>query len=132
MYYLEQWTPAYVGSQIRVFCSSTFFFLIVFLQNFCRSIAILQCRFLLCIANSSTYMYKVKSENEVAQSCRTLCDSMDCSLPVSSIHGVFQARVGCHYLLQGIFPTQGLNPGLPHCKQRLYRLSHLGSPFYSA
>ena len=32
--------------------------------------------------------------------------------------------VGCHCLLQGIFPTQGSNPGLPHCRQRLYRLSH--------
>ena len=36
---------------------------------------------------------KVKSENEVAQSCPTLCDPMDCSLPGSSIHGIFQARV---------------------------------------
>jgi len=36
---------------------------------------------------------KVKSEREVAQSCPTLCDPMDCSLPGSSIHGIFQARV---------------------------------------
>ena len=36
---------------------------------------------------------KVKSESEVAQSCLTLCDPMDCSLPGSSIHGIFQARV---------------------------------------
>ena len=35
--------------------------------------------------------------------------------------------VGCHFLLQGIFPTQGSNPGLPHCRQTLYRLSHQGS-----
>ena len=35
--------------------------------------------------------------------------------------------VGCHFLLQGIFPTQGSNPGLPHCRQTLYRLSHKGS-----
>ena len=34
---------------------------------------------------------------------------------------------GCHFLLQGIFPTQGSNPGLPHCRQTLYRLSHQGS-----
>ena len=33
--------------------------------------------------------------------------------------------VGCHFLLQEIFPTQGLNPGLPHCRQTLYHLSHL-------
>ena len=36
---------------------------------------------------------KVKGESEVAQSCLTLCDLMDCSLPGSSIHGIFQARV---------------------------------------
>ena len=35
---------------------------------------------------------------------------------------------GCHALLQGIFPTQGLNPGLPHCRRILYCLSHQGSP----
>ena len=36
---------------------------------------------------------KVKSESEVAQSCPTLCDLMDCSLPGSSVHGIFQVRV---------------------------------------
>ena len=36
--------------------------------------------------------------------------------------------VGSHSLLQGIFPTQGLNPGLPHRRQILYQLSHRGSP----
>ena len=36
---------------------------------------------------------KVESESEVAQSCPTLCDPMDCSLPGSSVHGIFQARV---------------------------------------
>jgi len=36
---------------------------------------------------------KVKSESEVAQSCPTLCDPMDCSPPGSSVHGIFQARV---------------------------------------
>ena len=69
----------------------------------------------------------------VAQSCPPLCDPMNCSLPDSSVHGILQARIlvergGCHSLLQGIFPTQGLNPGLLHCKQILYRLSHQGSP----
>ena len=54
-------------------------------------------------------------ESEVAQLCLTLCDLMDCSLPGSSIHGIFQAKstgVGCHFLLQGIFLTQQLNLGL--------------------
>ena len=36
---------------------------------------------------------KVKSESEVAQSCLTLCEPMDCGLPGSSVHGIFQARV---------------------------------------
>ena len=69
-------------------------------------------------------------------------DPMDCSPPASSVRGIFQARVlewdsiaftkntgvGCHSLLQEIFPTQGLNPALPHCRQTLYCLSHQGSP----
>ena len=42
---------------------------------------------------------KVKRESEVAQLCPTLSDPMDCSLPGSSIHGIFQARVVCHCLL---------------------------------
>ena len=37
--------------------------------------------------------YKCESESEVAQSCLTLCNSMDCSLPGSSVHGIFQAIV---------------------------------------
>ena len=37
--------------------------------------------------------------------------------------------VGCHFLLQRIFPTQGLNPGLPDCRQTLYHLSHQGRHF---
>ena len=36
--------------------------------------------------------------------------------------------VDCHFLFQGIFPTQGSNPGLPHCRQTLNRLSHQESP----
>ena len=45
---------------------------------------------------------QVKSESEVAQSCPTLSDPMDCSLPGSSIHGIFQAEYwsGCHCLLR--------------------------------
>ena len=37
--------------------------------------------------------WKKETESEVAQSCVTLCDPMECSLPVSSVHGIFQARV---------------------------------------
>ena len=67
----------------------------------------------------------------VAQSCPTLCDSMNCSLPGSSDNGDSPGKnigMGCHALLQGIFPTQGSNPGLLHCRQILYHLSHQGSP----
>ena len=37
-------------------------------------------------------------------------------------------RVGCHALHQGIFPTQGSHPGLPHCRWILYHFSYQGSP----
>ena len=66
----------------------------------------------------------------VAQSCLTLCDPMDCSPTGSSVLGDSpgkNTRVGCHALPQGIFPTQGSNQGLPHCRQILYYLSHQGS-----
>ena len=49
------------------------------------------------------------------QLCPTLCDPMDCSPPGSSVHGDSPGKntgVGWHALVQGIFPTQGLNPGL--------------------
>ena len=65
------------------------------------------------------------------QSCLILCDPRDCSLPGSSLHGDCSGKntgVGCHDLLQGIFPIQGSNPGLPHCRWILYHLSHQESP----
>ena len=67
----------------------------------------------------------------VAQSCLTLCDTMDYSPPGSSVHGDSPGKntgVGCHAFLQGIFPTQRSNTGLPHCRWILYHLSHKGSP----
>ena len=60
------------------------------------------------------------------QSCPTLCDPMDHNPPGSSVHGILQVRIleqVCHFLLQGIFPTQGPNPGLLHCRQVLYSSS---------
>ena len=72
----------------------------------------------------------LESESESRQSCLTLCDPMDCSLPGSSVHGILQARIlewVMGSLLQGIFPTQGWNPGLQHSRQILYCLSHQGS-----
>ena len=67
----------------------------------------------------------------VAQSCPTLCYPMDCSPPGSSVQGDSPGKntgMGCYTLLQGIFPTQGLDPGLLHCRRILYCLSHQGSP----
>ena len=66
-----------------------------------------------------------------AQSCPTLCDPMDCSLPGSSVHEILQARIlewVANFLLQGMFLTQGSNSGLLHCREILYGLSHWGSP----
>ena len=63
----------------------------------------------------------------VTQSCPTLWDPMDCSPPGPSLHGDSPGKntgIGCHALLQRIFPTQGLNPGVLHCRQILHRLSH--------
>ena len=69
-----------------------------------------------------------------AQLCLTLCSPMDCSPPGSSVHGDSPGKntgVGCCDLLQGIFPTQGSKPGLPHCRRVLYQLSHQGSQHVS-
>ena len=72
-------------------------------------------------------MKEDESESEVAQSCPTLCDPMDTRLLRPWDFLGKSTGVGCHFLLQRIFPTQGSNPGLPHCRQMLYRLSHQGS-----
>ena len=68
---------------------------------------------------------KCKSKCEVAQSCPTLCDSMDCSPPGSSVDGDPPGNntgVGCHFLLQ----SQGSNLGLPRCRHTLCPLRHQG------
>ena len=55
------------------------------------------------------------------ESCPTLCNPTDCSPPSSSPWDFpgENTGVGCHFHLQGIFLTQGSNPGLPHCRQML-------------
>ena len=65
-------------------------------------------------------------------------ESRSCSVVSNSLqpHGLYSSwnspgqntGVSSCSLLQGIFPTQGSNPGLPHCRQILYQLSHQGSP----
>ena len=60
-------------------------------------------------------------------SCVRLCVTL-CRLPGSSVHGILQARIlDCHFLLQGIFPTQGLNLHLLHWQVGPLPLSHQGS-----
>ena len=65
-----------------------------------------------------------KGKGKVIQSCLTLCDLMDYTVWNSPGQNT---GVGSHFLLQGIFPTQGWNSGLPHCRWILYQLSHQGS-----
>ena len=63
----------------------------------------------------------------------TVFDPMECSPPGYSVHGDSPGRntgVGCHALLQGIFPTQESNPHLLHYRQFVYHLSHQGSSDY--
>ena len=65
----------------------------------------------------------------VAHSCLTFCDPLEPTrllCPGDSTDR--NTGVNAHSLSQGIFLTQGLNPGLPHCRQILYGLSHQGSP----
>ena len=65
----------------------------------------------------------------VTQSCLTLCDAMGCVARQAPLSMGFSRREywnDCHSLLQRIFLTQGWNPGLLHCRQILYCLSHLG------
>ena len=69
----------------------------------------------------------------VAQWCLTslfFCDYMDRNPPGSSVHKILHGNpgVGCHSLLQGIFPTQGSNPGLLCYRQILYCVSHQEGP----
>ena len=64
----------------------------------------------------------MKVKMKITQLCLTLCDPMD-----YASHTGQNTGVGNHSLLQGIFPTQGLDPDLPHCRQILQQLSHQGN-----
>ena len=81
-----------------------------------------------CIMLCNWHLINLSSpQSEVAQSCPTLWDLMDTRLLRPWDFLGKSTGVGCHFLLQRIFPTQGSNPGLPHCRQTLYRLSHQGN-----
>ena len=70
-----------------------------------------------------------EGESEVSESCPVMSDSL-------RPHGLYipwnyvgqNTGMGSSSLLQGVFPTQGSNPCLPHCQEILYQLSHQGSP----
>ena len=83
-----------------------------------------------CIKYSSSHCPTTRPQSISCSVVSDSCDSMDCSPLGSSVHRILSARilVGSHSLLQGIFPTQGSNPGLLHCRQIPYHLSHQGSP----
>ena len=83
------------------------------------------CRWFACLGYCQQCCY------ECSESCSVVSDSvwpMDCNLTGSSVHGILQARIlewvaSILPLLQGIFPTQGPNPGLLHCRWILCDLS---------
>ena len=76
---------------------------------------------------SSPYLFPVVLSRSVMS---TLWDPMDCCLPGSSVYGDSPGKntgVGCHALLQGIFPSQGSNPGLPISLQFLMQNTEVPS-----
>ena len=79
----------------------------------------------LIVYQSLPFQIEEAWKKKIIQLCLTLCYPIEYS-PWNSPGQ--DAGVGSHSLLQGIFPTQGLNPGLLHCRQILYQLSHQGSP----
>ena len=73
-------------------------------------------------SNQSILKERKRKGSDVIQLCPTFCDPMDCTLPGSFVHGIFQARIlewVAISFFRGIFLTQGSNLGLPHCKQTL-------------
>ena len=69
---------------------------------------------------------KVKSESEVTQSCPTLRDPMACSLPGSSVHGIFQARV----LEWGAIAFSGIEPVSPALAGGVFNTESPGKPYF--
>ena len=70
------------------------------------------------------FMYNVRTSN-----LTSLCLPSHFSILCATVTLHFNSTgVDCHFLLQRIFLTQGSKPGLPCCRQALYRLSHQGSP----
>ena len=79
------------------------------IHNICQILRA-SCMYIYIFIYMESYVYSV------TRLYPTLCNPMDCSLPGSSVHEIFPGKntgVGSLSLLQGIFPTQGLNPHLP-------------------
>ena len=75
----------------------------------------------------SPCLFNLYTKFFVARSCPIPCNPMNWTPQGSSALGDSPGKntgVGCHFLLQGILQTQGLNPGLPHCRRISYCLSH--------
>ena len=110
-----------------------------------------------CLLYWKLYQINASEQVLVAQLCPTLCDPVECSLPSYSVHGILQARIlewisipfsrvssrhrnwtqvshttGRFFTAwatgKGIFPAQGSNSVLCHCRWTFYKLSHQGSP----
>ena len=76
-----------------------------------------------------TFIYACGGGDLVAKSCLTLMTPWTVASQAPLCMGILQPRilgVGCHFLLQGIFLTLELNPGLLHCRQILYQLTYKG------
>ena len=98
-----------------------------------------------CLSSEPRNLEKKEKKKKLSQAfseCWSVCCSVvsnalwpnhiDCSLPGSSVHEFFQARILGKVAIpfsRGIFLSQGLNLGLPHCRQILYHLSHQGISF---
>ena len=93
---------------------------IIFITLFSETLTLASC----CFWGIMIKM-KVKVKVKATQSCPTRCDSLD-----FTVHGILQVRIlewATFPFSQGIFPTQGSNPGLPHGRQILYQLSYKGN-----
>ena len=81
---------------------------------------------------TGSFLTKVKVKVLATRLCLILCGPMDYNPPGSSVREILQARILEWVTIsysRGIFSTRGLNPGLPHCRQILYQLSHQGRCF---
>ena len=117
-----------------------YFFHLVRSFHICKTIQEICIKYLGTLRGTKAEMGEGLSQEGPIRSCSVLSHSvvsdffltpMNYSPSGSSAHGDSPGKntgVGCHALLQGIFPTQGSNPGLPHCRQILSSLSHQGSP----